>query len=112
MRGGRLPRQGAWLILQRRAATAGLDVRTMSPHVLGHSYATHLIDGGGDLRTVQELLGHARRTTTQRYTREAMDRLVATYRPAHPRATHGGAKRTRAGAGKAGGLQSHQGGAP
>jgi integrase/recombinase XerD len=111
-RGGRLSRQGAWLILQRRAASAGLDVRTMSPHVLRHSYATHLVDGGADLRTVQELLGHARLTTTQRYTRVAMDRLVATYRSAHPRAAHVGAKRTRAGAGKAGGLQSHQGGAP
>lgn len=92
-RGGRLSRQGAWLILQRRAAAAGLDVRTMSPHVLRHSYATHLVDGGADLRTVQELLGHARLTTTQRYTRVALDRLVATYRSAHPRATHVGAKR-------------------
>lgn len=95
-RGGRLSRQGAWLILQRRAAEAGLDIRTMSPHVLRHSYATHLVDGGADLRTVQELLGHARLTTTQRYTRVAMDRLVATYRSAHPRATHVGAKRAGA----------------
>ena len=93
-RGGRLSRQGAWLVLQRRAAAAGLDVRTMSPHVLRHSYATHLVDGGADLRTVQELLGHARLTTTQRYTRVAMDRLVSTYRAAHPRATHVGARRT------------------
>ncbi|MEZ5381134.1 MAG: tyrosine recombinase [Microthrixaceae bacterium] len=91
-RGGRLSRQGLWLIIQRRGAEAGLDVRTLSPHVLRHSYATHLVDGGADLRTVQELLGHARLTTTQRYTRVAMDRLVATYRAAHPRAQRAGAR--------------------
>lgn len=96
-RGGRLSRQGAWLILQRRGAAAGLDVTTLSPHVLRHSYATHLVDGGADLRTVQELLGHARLTTTQRYTRVAMDTLVAAYRSAHPRASMPGGRQKAGG---------------
>jgi len=84
-RGGRLTRQGAWLVLQRWATPAGLaDV--VSPHVLRHSCATHLLDHGADIRTVQELLGHVSISTTQVYTRVADDRLVQAFRDAHPRA--------------------------
>ncbi len=84
-RGTRLTRQGAWLVLQRLATAAGL-AEEISPHVLRHSCATHLLDRGADLRAVQELLGHASISTTQRYTRVATERLHAAYRSAHPRA--------------------------
>jgi integrase/recombinase XerD len=83
-RGGRLSRQSAWTILQRAAATAGLPA--VSPHTLRHSYATHLLDGGADVRVVQELLGHASVTTTQVYTLVTVDRLREVYATAHPRA--------------------------
>lgn len=85
-RGTRLSRQGAWLILQRRATTAGIDVRQLSPHVLRHSCATHMLDGGADIRVVQELLGHASISTTQIYTHVSIRRLTAAYAAAHPRA--------------------------
>jgi integrase/recombinase XerD len=88
-RGGRLSRQSAWTILHRAAATAGLPVdgpHAVSPHTLRHSYATHLLDGGADVRVVQELLGHASVTTTQVYTLVTVDRLREVYALAHPRA--------------------------
>ena len=83
-RGSRLTRQGAWLVLQRWALTVGLADQ-VSPHVLRHSCATHLLDHGADIRTVQELLGHASISTTQIYTRVATERLWQAYRDAHPR---------------------------
>lgn len=86
-RGTRLSRQGAWLILQRRAKAAGIDVRQLSPHVLRHSCATHLLDGGADIRVVQELLGHASISTTQIYTHVSIRRLTDAYAAAHPRAS-------------------------
>lgn len=85
-RGSRLSRQAAWEVIRRWGAEAGLDVASLSPHVLRHSCATHLLDGGADLRTVQELLGHASISTTQLYTKVANERLVAAFRAAHPRA--------------------------
>ncbi|MGJ3509273.1 site-specific tyrosine recombinase XerD [Enemella sp. A6] len=84
-RGGRLSRQSAWAVLQRAAKAAGMDDR-VSPHTLRHSYATHLIDGGADVRVVQELLGHASVTTTQIYTLVTIDHLREVYATAHPRA--------------------------
>ena len=85
-RGSRLSRQAAWEVIRRWGTAAGLDVASLSPHVLRHSCATHLLDGGADLRTVQELLGHASISTTQLYTKVANERLVAAFRAAHPRA--------------------------
>lgn len=85
-RGGPLSRQSAWTILRRAASRAGLDPNALSPHTLRHSYATHLLDGGADVRVVQELLGHASVTTTQVYTLVTVDRLREVYVTAHPRA--------------------------
>jgi integrase/recombinase XerD len=85
-RGGRLSRQSAWTILRRSAEAAGLDATRVSPHTLRHSYATHLLDGGADVRVVQELLGHASVTTTQVYTLVTVERLREVYALAHPRA--------------------------
>ncbi|RIV33229.1 tyrosine recombinase [Micromonospora radicis] len=88
-RGGPLTRQGAWTVLRRAAIRAGLPVdgpHAVSPHTLRHSYATHLLDGGADVRVVQELLGHASVTTTQVYTLVTVDRLREVYATAHPRA--------------------------
>jgi len=87
-RGGRLSRQGAWGMVKRRAATVGLGAK-LSPHVLRHSCATHMLDHGADIRTVQELLGHASVTTTQVYTKVSQDRLWQVYQSAHPRAQGG-----------------------
>jgi integrase/recombinase XerD len=84
-RGGRLSRQGAWTIVHHHAVRAGLDGR-LSPHVLRHSCATHMLDHGADIRVVQELLGHASISTTQVYTKVSTERLVAAYDAAHPRA--------------------------
>jgi integrase/recombinase XerD len=84
-RGGRLSRQSAWTILQATAERAGLRV-TIGPHTLRHSFATHLLDGGADVRVVQELLGHASVTTTQVYTLVTVDKLREVYATAHPRA--------------------------
>ena len=84
-RGGRLSRQSAWAVLQAAVARAGLPVE-VSPHTLRHSFATHLLDGGADVRVVQELLGHASVTTTQVYTLVTVDRLREVYASTHPRA--------------------------
>jgi len=83
-RGGRLTRQGAWAVLRAAAGRAGLA--EVSPHTLRHSFATHLLDGGADVRVVQELLGHASVTTTQIYTLVTVDKLREVYAAAHPRA--------------------------
>ena len=84
-RGGRLTRQGGWKILKKHAEAAGLG-DTVSPHTLRHSFATHLLDNGADVRVVQELLGHASVNTTQVYTLVSRARLRAVYGQAHPRA--------------------------
>ncbi|MEY4683344.1 MAG: hypothetical protein RL534_763 [Actinomycetota bacterium] len=84
-RGTRLSRVSAWEIVKRAAEKAGLTSR-VTPHVFRHSYATHLLDGGADIRVVQELLGHASVTTTQIYTLITIDKVRESYRLAHPRA--------------------------
>ncbi len=86
-RGGRLTRQAAWLVVRKYGERAGIT-SPLSPHVLRHSCATHLLDHGADLRVVQELLGHASISTTQVYTRVSQERLWEVYRTAHPRAVH------------------------
>lgn len=87
VRGARLSRQNAWLLLQAVAERAKLSAH-VSPHVLRHSFATHLLQGGADVRVVQELLGHASVATTQIYTALTVDTLRDMYVSAHPRATH------------------------
>ena len=84
-RGGRLTRQSAWSILAAAVERSGVTA-AVSPHTLRHSFATHLLDGGADVRVVQELLGHASVTTTQIYTLVTVDRLREVYAVAHPRA--------------------------
>ncbi|MGI8985131.1 MAG: tyrosine recombinase, partial [Acidimicrobiales bacterium] len=84
-RGGRLSRQGAWGIVRRHGDDVGLGDR-LSPHVLRHSCATHMLDHGADIRVVQELLGHASISTTQVYTKVSATRLRRIYESAHPRA--------------------------
>jgi integrase/recombinase XerD len=84
-RGAPLTRQGTYKIIQNHARGAGLD-RRMSPHTLRHSFATHLLSGGCDLRSLQEMLGHADLATTQIYTHLSADRLKEAYFGAHPRA--------------------------
>ena len=85
-RGGRLSRQSAWTVLVKAADRAGVT-SDVSPHTLRHSFATHLLDGGADVRVVQELLGHASVTTTQVYTLVTVDNLREVFATAHPRAT-------------------------
>lgn len=84
-RGGRLSRQSAWQVLQDAAERAGITT-AVSPHTLRHSFATHLLDGGADVRVVQELLGHASVTTTQIYTLVTVNALREVWAGAHPRA--------------------------
>ncbi|MDU3176037.1 MAG: tyrosine-type recombinase/integrase, partial [Corynebacterium striatum] len=84
-RGGSLSRQSAWAVLKQAAARAGIK-KSISPHTLRHSFATHLLEGGADVRTVQELLGHSSVTTTQIYTHVTADSLREVWRTAHPRA--------------------------
>ncbi len=84
-RGGRLSRQSAWQVLQDAAERAGIT-SAVSPHTLRHSFATHLLDGGADVRVVQELLGHASVTTTQIYTMVTVHTLREVWAGAHPRA--------------------------
>ena len=84
--GGRLSRQSAWVVLRSAAEKAGLRADHLSPHTLRHSFATHLLDGGADVRVVQELLGHASVTTTQVYTLVTVEKLREVYASAHPRA--------------------------
>ena len=84
-RGRRLARQSAWQVVRSAAEAAGLGDR-VSPHTLRHSFATHLLEGGADLRVVQELLGHASISTTQLYTHLTGERIREVYARAHPRA--------------------------
>ncbi|MFL6240438.1 MAG: site-specific tyrosine recombinase XerD [Actinomycetes bacterium] len=97
-RGGPLSRQSAWTVIRQSADKAGLQ-REISPHTLRHSFATHLLEGGADIRVVQELLGHASVATTQVYTLVTVDSLREVYASAHPRAT-APARRAGAGAGR------------
>jgi integrase/recombinase XerD len=84
-RGSRITRQSAWQMVLDAAEAAGVTEH-VSPHVFRHSYATHLLDGGADIRVVQELLGHASVTTTQIYTLITIDKVRESYSMAHPRA--------------------------
>ena len=84
-KGTRISRQSAWQIVLKAAERAGITSK-VSPHVFRHSYATHLLDGGADIRVVQELLGHASVTTTQIYTLITIDKIRESYSSAHPRA--------------------------
>jgi integrase/recombinase XerD len=84
-RGTRISRQSAWQMVLDSAEAAGISEH-VSPHVFRHSYATHLLDGGADIRVVQELLGHASVTTTQIYTLITIDKVRESYSMAHPRA--------------------------
>jgi integrase/recombinase XerD len=89
-RGGPLTRAGAFLIVRRLAEKAGLDPERVHPHLLRHSFATHLLEGGADLRSVQEMLGHADLATTQIYTHVSDRRRREAYFQAHPHARRKG----------------------
>jgi integrase/recombinase XerD len=88
-RGQRLTRQGLWQILKEYAGKAGL-AKTVTPHTLRHSFATHMLSGGADLRAVQEMLGHANISTTQVYTHLTSEHVRRSYERAHPRAKRSG----------------------
>ncbi|MDJ0498683.1 MAG: site-specific tyrosine recombinase XerD [Acidimicrobiia bacterium] len=85
VRGRRLTRQAVWQIIKKAAVASGLDPHDVSPHVLRHSAATHMVEGGADLRSIQELLGHASISTTQIYTRVSPQHLYEVYVTSHPR---------------------------
>jgi len=85
LRGGRLSRQGVFDIVKKHATTADIETKRVSPHVLRHSAATHMVEAGADLRTVQEMLGHATISTTQVYTRVSPAHVMEIYVEAHPR---------------------------
>ena len=85
LRGGRLTRQGVFDVVRKHAGHAGIEPRRVSPHVLRHSAATHMVEAGADLRTVQEMLGHATISTTQVYTRVSPAHVMEIYVQAHPR---------------------------
>ena len=104
-RGGRLTRQSAWTVLRAAAERAGLPAEHLSPHTLRHSFATHLLDGGADVRVVQELLGHASVTTTQIYTLVTVDKLREVYAARAPARS----ERRRAGGGRVGGRPGSSG---
>jgi integrase/recombinase XerD len=95
LRGGRLTRQGCAGVLSKHAAAANL-ANGVSPHTLRHSFATHLLEGGADVRVVQELLGHASVATTQVYTLVTREHLREVYFTSHPRARGGGRRRDSA----------------
>jgi site-specific recombinase XerD len=88
--GGALTRAGVFLVLRRLAGHAGLDPQRVHPHLLRHSFATHLLEGGADLRSVQEMLGHADLATTEVYTHVSDRRRREAYFKAHPHALRGG----------------------
>ena len=92
-RGGGLTRGGAFLILRRLAANAGLEPERIHPHLLRHSFATHLLEGGADLRSVQEMLGHADLSTTELYTHVSDQRRREVYFDAHPHAARRGSSK-------------------
>jgi integrase/recombinase XerD len=106
VRGGRLSRQACWRIVRDAGVRAGLG-QGLSPHVLRHSCATHMLDHGADIRVVQELLGHASLSTTQVYTKVSPERLRRAYEAAHPRARSG--RGARAAAVSAGGGAKSEG---
>jgi integrase/recombinase XerD len=108
LRGGRLTRQGCTGILERHAAAARIQAR-VSPHTLRHSFATHLLEGGADVRVVQELLGHASVATTQVYTLVSKEHLREVYFSSHPRARSSG-RSVKGGVGRVGAVEA--GGAP
>jgi integrase/recombinase XerD len=108
LRGGRLTRQGCTGILERHAAAAKIRTR-VSPHTLRHSFATHLLEGGADVRVVQELLGHASVATTQVYTLVSKEHLRQVYFSSHPRARSSGGS-VKGGGGRVGAVEA--GGAP
>lgn len=85
LRGRRLTRQTAWAVVRKQAVRAGIEPGAVSPHVLRHSAATHMVEGGADLRTVQEILGHASISTTQIYTRVSPRHLLEVHATTHPR---------------------------
>jgi len=85
LRGGRLSRQGVFDIVKKHAVSIGIEATRVSPHVLRHSAATHMVEAGADLRTVQEMLGHATISTTQVYTRVSSAHVMEVYVEAHPR---------------------------
>jgi integrase/recombinase XerD len=80
-----MTRQGVWRIVKEHGARSGIAASDLSPHVFRHSAATHMVEGGADLRTVQELLGHASLSTTQIYTKVSPEHLMETIATSHPR---------------------------